>query len=293
MALRAAAKLSPFRQVPLNPVRGVLSHWVGMLLYAAALILYTARALLVWATAPIVETYSVVEAKEFGPLDLEFEVSCPSCVFFQSANFTEGEEHWRVWHGYDAAIYPHCAEAAENHTVDERLSKATLCYSSDDISEASGIVVSLWNMTTGGQGNRANVIVRAPSLVVTTPLEWWHEKTLLLGLKVTRDADDCTSSADCNLQRELYLGSMQYDGRVQGWPGARLNLRLLRMAQVYTKLPGQTIWDVIGAVGGANGLLLSALAIFVSSLETWETKCVAEPVAEATTAVADRGDAET
>jgi len=216
MALRAAAKLSPFRQVPLNPVRGVLSHWVGMLLYAAALILYTARALLVWATAPIVETYSVVEAKEFGPLDLEFEVSCPSCVFFQSANFTEGEEHWRVWHGYDAAIYPHCAEAAENHTVDERLSKATLCYSSDDISEASGIVVSLWNMTTGGQGNRANVIVRAPSLVVTTPLEWWHEKTLLLGLKVTRDADDCTSSADCNLQRELYLGSMQYDGLEHG-----------------------------------------------------------------------------
>jgi len=61
---------------------------------------------------------------------------------------------------------------------------------------------------------------------------------------------------------------------------------------VYTKLPGQTIWDVIGAVGGANGLLLSALAIFVSSLETWETKCVAESVAEATTAVADRGDAE-
>ena len=64
---------------------------------------------------------------------------------------------------------------------------------SDDISEASGIVVSLWNMTTGGaraacfstaraelfkkvpgEGNRANVIVRGPSLVVTTPLEWWH-----------------------------------------------------------------------------------------------------------------------
>ena len=107
---------------------------------------------------------------------------------------------------------------------------------------------------------------------------------------------------------------MQYDGRVQGWPGARLNLRLLRMAQVipvsriapkatkqvvadlyyllmsvkhitpssltralaygdrvvgtklavdvgcdslvtadcrYTQLPGQTIWDVFGAVGGA------------------------------------------
>ena len=32
-------------------------------------------------------------------------------------------------HGYDAAIYPHCSEAAENHTVDESLSKATLCYS--------------------------------------------------------------------------------------------------------------------------------------------------------------------
>ncbi|CAE7173969.1 unnamed protein product, partial [Symbiodinium pilosum] len=236
------------------------AHSVGLLLYFAALLAYSVRAVIVWLAAPIVETFSVVEAKEFGPLDLELAVSCPTCNPFQSSNFTSGmQEQWRVWHGYNAVDYPHCADAAENRTADDSLSSAKLCYSSDNIAEASGIVVSLWNMTTGGEGNRATVIVRGPSLVVTTPLEWWHEKTLLLGLKVTRDAEDCTSAADCDLKRELYLGSMQYDGRVQGWPGARLNLRLLRMAQVYTRLPGQTIWDVLGAIGGCRSSRLDAL----------------------------------
>ncbi|CAE7213674.1 unnamed protein product [Symbiodinium natans] len=286
----AAVHYSPFTKAPKNPVRGACAHSVGMLLYAACLITYVVQAVLVWAEAPVAETFSVVEAKEFGPLDLEFEISCPSCVQLQSPNLTDGAmELWRVWHGYDSAMYPHCTDATENRTVDASLSNATLCYSSDDIAEASGIVVSLWNMTTGGQGNRANVIVRGASMVVTTPLEWWHEKTLLLGLKVTRDAQDCTSATACNLKRELYLGSMQYDGRVQGWPGARLNLRLLRMAQVYTRLPGQTIWDVLGAVGGANGLLMTLMTIIVSGLEKWETKRFAESAADAANTAAMDG----
>ena len=51
-----------------------------------------------------------------------------------------------------------------------------------------------------------------------SPIEHWHEKTLLLGLTVTRDSEDCVSSSDCKLERQLYLASMQYDGKVS-WGG--------------------------------------------------------------------------
>mmetsp|Transcript_12869 Transcript_12869/g.14047 ORF Transcript_12869/g.14047 Transcript_12869/m.14047 type:complete len:84 (-) Transcript_12869:90-341(-) len=67
-------------------------------------------------------------------------------------------EQFRVWHGYHPGTYPHCAGAPEASAVaDQESSEATLCYSSDDIAESTGIVVSLWNMTSGGSGNRAVV----------------------------------------------------------------------------------------------------------------------------------------
>ncbi|CAJ1362423.1 unnamed protein product, partial [Effrenium voratum] len=63
---------------------------------------------------------------------------------------------------------------------------------------------------------------------------------------------------------------MQYDGRVSGWPGARLNLRMMRSAHVYTRAPGQSIWDVLGAVGGFSGLMMSVIAFSVHALERFE-----------------------
>ena len=252
------------------------SHATGMILAIVLVLAYSVNAVFVWATAPIVETYSAGDVRNFGILDLSFNISCPSCVPFQSPELTNSvQEQFRVWHGYKASDFPHCAAAgaAEDLAVlDEAVSVAALCYSSDDISERSGIVVSLWNMSSGGQGNRANVVVTGPSLVVNTPLEFWHEKTLLLGMNVFRDKEDCTSADQCDLKRELYLGSMQYDGRVAGWPGAKLNIRLLRSAHIYTRTPGQTLWDVFGAVGGAYGLIVSLVGVLVHCFERHESK---------------------
>lgn len=256
-----------------------------MILTVGLVIAYTLNSIIVWATAPIVETYSAGDVRNFGILTVSFNISCPSCVPYQSTLTNSVVEEFRVWHGYSASDYPHCAGAPESLAVaDQTTSDALLCYSSDDISEASGIVVSLWNMTTGGQGNRANVVVTGPSLVVNTPLEFWHEKTLLLGMNVFRDKEGCTSSAQCNLQRELYLGSMQYDGRVSGWPGGKLNIRLLRSAHVYTRTPGQTLWDVFGAVGGAYGLIVSLVSVVVQFLARYEGR--KEPKAAKTTKTA-------
>ena len=273
----AVAKGSVFQKPLHQEVEEHGSHACGMILTFVMVLAYTIHAVVVWATAPIIETYSAGDVRNFGIVDLTLNISCPTCVPSQSPVFTNSQtEEFRVWHGYSSSDYPHCASfgAPEDATVaDQSVSTAALCYSSDDISEQSGIVVNLWNMSTGGKGNRANVIVTGPSLVVTTPLEFWHEKTLLLGMNVFRDQEGCTSAQECNLRRELYLGSMQYDGRVAGYPGAKLNIRLLRTANVYTRTPGQTLWDVFGAIGGAYGLILSLVSVLVHFFAQYESKC--------------------
>lgn len=264
-----------FRRPLLQDVQSHGLHAGGTILAIVLVLAYCVNAVFLWATAPIVETYSAGDVRNFGILDLSFNISCPSCVPFQSPELNNSvQEQFRVWHGYKPSDFPHCAAAGAAEdlaVVDESVSVAALCYSSDDISERSGIVVSLWNMSTGGQGNRANVVVTGPSLAVNTPLEFWHEKTLLLGMNVFRDREDCTSADQCDLKRELYLGSMQYDGRVAGWPGAKLNIRLLRSAHIYTRTPGQTLWDVFGAVGGAYGLIVSLVGVVVHCFESRES----------------------
>ncbi len=270
----AVAQKSFFRRPLKEDIKGHKSHVSGMFIAIILVLAYTINAVIVWASAPIVETYSAGDVRNFGIIGLDFNISCPSCVPFQSLELTNSTtEQFRVWHGYNAVDYPHCAAAGapeDMATVDEAFSSASICYSSDDISERSGIVVSLWNMSTGGQGNRANVIVSGPSLVVNTPLEFWHEKTLLLGMNVFRDKDNCVSASECNLHRELYLGSMQYDGRVAGYPGGKLNIRLLRSAHVYTRTPGQTLFDVFGAVGGAYGLIVGLVGTCVHKMTSFE-----------------------
>ena len=281
-AWRSAVAQNSFFHKPLQEeVEAHGSHACGMILTVVLVLLYTLNSIIVWATAPIVETYSAGDVRNFGILNLSVNISCPSCVPYQSTLTNSLEEEFRVWHGYSPSDYPHCASAPQSLAVaDQSISTASLCYSSDDISEASGIVVQLWNMSTGDQGNRANVVVTGPSLVVNTPLEFWHEKTLLLGMNVFRDQEDCTSATQCNLRRELYLGSMQYDGRVAGYPGAKLNIRLLRSAHVYTRTPGQTLWDVFGAVGGAYGLIVSMVSIFVHFVARYESRKEAKAAAK-------------
>ena len=272
--ISAVAQKSFFRRPLKEEIKGHKSHVSGMVVAIILVIAYAVNAVVVWASAPIVETYSAGDVRNFGIIGLDFNISCPSCVPFQSLELTNSTtENFRVWHGYNPVDYPHCAAAGapeDMATADEAFSSASICYSSDDISERSGIVVSLWNMSTGGQGNRANVIVSGPSLVVNTPLEFWHEKTLLLGMNVFRDKDNCVSASECNLHRELYLGSMQYDGRVAGYPGGKLNIRLLRSAHVYTRTPGQTLFDVFGAVGGAYGLIVGLVGTCVHKMSSFE-----------------------
>lgn len=121
---------------------------------------------------------------------------------------------------------------------------------------------------------RAKVLVKqqdSDALKVTTYLEHWHEKTLLLGLKVNRDQDECTSTSECELTKELYVMSMQYDGKVDWggstWGGAQLNVRMGRFAHVYTRVPPASIWEVLASCGGASAWLISALAVPLAMAE--------------------------
>ena len=202
---------------------GVISHSCGVAMYMGLVLAYAVQALVVWATQPIMETYSAADVRQFGTMDLDFEVTCPSCVSasrlgawgasgvaFDSENLTNGTELYRVWYGYSSEDYPHCAAegAQEDAFVADLPVKAKLCYSSDDIMERSGIQVYLWNMTVGGPFNRANIRATGPGLVVNTPMEWWHEKTLLIGMTVVRDQQErrVPTSFEAFLLRGLHLG---------------------------------------------------------------------------------------
>eukprot|EP00930_Biecheleria_cincta_P036164 TRINITY_DN24817_c0_g1_i1.p1 TRINITY_DN24817_c0_g1~~TRINITY_DN24817_c0_g1_i1.p1 ORF type:complete len:297 (-),score=27.95 TRINITY_DN24817_c0_g1_i1:380-1270(-) len=239
-------------------------HGGFLFLHAILLVAYTIFALVSWVNAPTVETFSSQEASIFGPLSLNVTVQCPSCVLH-----TKKSKFWSVTHSYPPE-FDQCADEGTKVTNDEVTTLATLCRTTDNIQDPTGIKVWLGNMTA--HGPRATVIVSqstdtAHPLQVTTPIEAWHEKTLLLGMTVTRDKDDCTSAAQCSLKRELYLASMQYDGKVDwgdfvgdSWAGGQLHVRMIRFAHVYTQVPKQSIPDVFASIGGAHGLLVSILA---------------------------------
>ncbi|CAJ1362422.1 unnamed protein product [Effrenium voratum] len=156
-----------------KPAGAVVTHACGASLYLALVVAYVVYALYSYFTQPIIETYQAIEAKQFGVMDLHFNISCPTCIPLTSTDVINSTtELFRVWQGYDRVEYPHCAAAPEDEFVaDQEATSAKLCYSSDDISERSGVVVMLWNMTSGGQGNRAEVLVTGPDLRVR-PLPW-------------------------------------------------------------------------------------------------------------------------
>lgn len=192
---------------------------------------------------------------------------------------------WAVVYNYTG--YEHCQSGTApvlEVVKDQVLTETTLCRSSDDIRDPSGVRVWIGNVSVSESRGENRIIVTVSTedsprldagLKVTTPLEAWHEKTLLLGLSVHRDSEDC-EEASCVVDRQLYLASMQYDGHVDWgtdvWAGAQLNLRMLRFANVYTRTPERTLPDVFAAIGGASGILLLSLGLLRKALEVLQVK---------------------
>jgi len=244
-------------QAPVN----IPLHSICMVVYAAGLLAYTIYALWSWVVAPPVETYGSLESSLFGPVQISVEVECDDC-----RTHTDWGARWRVVYAYDGFD---CDGLGGGTVKDAGTTSVMLCRTTDDIRDPGGVTVALGNLSNGA--SRATVRVAADGdLSVTTPLEPWHEKTLLLGLTVRRDSDDC-EEASCALDRQLFLTSMQYDGHVdwgdEHWSGAQLNLRMPRFAHVYTIVPEATIFDVFAAVGGASGMLILGLGAVIQTVQ--------------------------
>lgn len=208
------------------------------------------------------ETFSSFEAKDFGPVVLNVTVDCPSCV-----NNTKKSKFWTVKHNYPAS-FPACA-SVQPYAMDNQFSSSpTLCRSTDNIADGTGVTVWIGNMSESGPRATVSISHGADGdypLLVSNPFQFWQEKTVLLGLMVRRNKDQCFSSTDCSLTKQMYLASMQYDGKVDwggtNWGGGQLNIRMLRFAQVYTKVRSQTLVEVLASIGGASGLILAALGV--------------------------------
>eukprot|EP00931_Biecheleriopsis_adriatica_P102341 TRINITY_DN77321_c0_g1_i1.p1 TRINITY_DN77321_c0_g1~~TRINITY_DN77321_c0_g1_i1.p1 ORF type:complete len:312 (-),score=33.52 TRINITY_DN77321_c0_g1_i1:55-990(-) len=259
-AISAVKAVTPWKKPVEQDVQFVPVHGALLVVYVVALVAYSIFAVIAWTQAPEVETFESQPTTDFGPVSLNVTVFCPSCVLHSKRN-----KLWIVRHSYPEA-FTRCHAEGTKAVADQVSSIVSLCRTTDNIADGTGVKVWLGNMTLDGP--RATLLVsqaRGNALEITTPLEAWHEKTLLLGMTVNRDRDDCTSSNDCSLTKELYLSSMQYDGEVdwggESWAGGQLHVRMLRFANVYTKVPKQTILDVLGVIGGMSGLLIGALGI--------------------------------
>lgn len=243
----------------------VPSHFACLLVYAALLVAYSIFIFWTWSIEPLVETYEAAEASDFGEIDLKIEVFCGGCVVHNTL-----QRKWLIQSSYEG--FNHCTSSKVS-LADQAASTVALCRTTDDISDASGLTLRLENHSMAARNSfgRPSVVVSGPGgLRVTTPLEAWHEKTLLLGLTVHRDDPECRSQA-CATDRKVYLASMQYDGEVEWggktWAGSRLNIRMLRMAHVYTVVPKESIPNLIASIGGASGILLVVLGILRKSFE--------------------------
>lgn len=239
----------------------ILSHGLCIGLYGALLVAFFVYAILVWQSSPVVETFSTGEALRFGPVPFRLEVECPTCVIHRNKT-----KKWTAIYNYTG--FKHCGGLEVGHFPDEPSTDVKLCRTSDDIRDPTGIRVWIGNVSEADTEGAKRIILRIiagdddTGLRVTVPLMAWHEKTVLLGLTVHRNSASC-EAADCALSRQLYLNSMQYDGKVdwggESWGGAQLNVRLTRFAHVYTVVPAQSFVDVVASVGGASGILVLVL----------------------------------
>lgn len=237
----------------------VPSHSVCLALYILLLSAYALFVIITWIVEEPATTYSTEPSKNFVPTEVEVEVGCAACTRHTTAN-----NKWLVTYNYDG--FEHCASKGRANFTDEPRQTIWLCRTTDDITDSTGLRVRLQNISDALRMNasygRPSVKVFAGDFAVTTPLEPWHEKTLLLGLVARRDKEGCNSASDCKLEVGLYLASMQYDGKVtwggDTWGGARLNVRMLRFAQVYTTVR-RPLLDVLATIGGASTMLLCVL----------------------------------
>lgn len=256
-----------------NPVH-VPSHTFCMLIYIGMLAAYTAFMVIRKETAPPEKSFSSQESVDFGPMDLKVTVDCTDCTYDPTGtkNFT-----YRVKYDYEGV--PQCKDVGSAAFMDQDAYPIKLCRSSDDIRDKTGVEVHIHNISKrsrvhkglGMGAGRATVFISSGDLNVTTPVQFWHEKTLLLGLEVTRDKEDCMSPADCNLNRGLYLASMQYDGHCswgqEHWGGGIVNIRMLKFANVYTIVPSISYMDIFASIGGASGLLIGVLGALRKMME--------------------------
>jgi len=234
----------------------VPSHAVCLLIYCALLLAFAAYTIILWITEEPTTAFSTEPTSNFAPTSLTVTVNCDACL-------DSGVRRWLVTTDYEG--YDHCDGLGKTSVEDTAVNSVYMCRTTDDITDSTGLRVRLERVSEAlrvSEGRPSVVISGDGDFSVSTPLEPWHEKTLLLGLEVRRDADGCASTSDCDLKASLYLASMQYDGKVtwegDGWGGAQLNVRLLRFAQVYTTYH-RSLFEVLSGIGGASTLLIGVL----------------------------------
>eukprot|EP00927_Polykrikos_kofoidii_P087058 TRINITY_DN9943_c0_g1_i1.p1 TRINITY_DN9943_c0_g1~~TRINITY_DN9943_c0_g1_i1.p1 ORF type:complete len:349 (+),score=39.30 TRINITY_DN9943_c0_g1_i1:68-1048(+) len=270
-------ELQPGKVVTLQQLAPIhiVSHGFCLTVYLMLLATYSVFSFVMFINEEPVENFSTVQAKEFGPVPLQVTVSCVACSVASGGLAAKigTNRKWALIYSYEGV--GDCEEVGNEVIADVESTTVPLCRSTDDISDNTGIRVRLENVSDDLRFSkgRPTVDVSNGDLSVSTPLEPWHEKTLLLGVTVQRDVEDCISSSDCDLKVGLYLASMQYDGRVNrawggaGWAGAQLNIRMLRFAHVYTIVPQRTFLDVIATIGGASGILIMVLGALLKVIE--------------------------
>mmetsp|Transcript_25783 Transcript_25783/g.47135 ORF Transcript_25783/g.47135 Transcript_25783/m.47135 type:complete len:353 (-) Transcript_25783:201-1259(-) len=223
------------------------SHSFCIGVYLLLVSAYTFYVFYQFYKTPETRTFESQEADKFGPLDLDITVDCTVCNLHQKQNVT-----YRIFHEY--ADGP--CQTSERQVIADQASRIPVC---------NGGSVGVWigNISEGVE--RAIVKTTTNGIDIETPLEFWHEKTILFGMTVRRNDEDCESESDCDMTRELYLANMVYDGKVdwggEHWGGAKLNIGMLQYAQVYTKVPSRTYPDLLSDIGGASGILIFVLGL--------------------------------
>mmetsp|Transcript_57336 Transcript_57336/g.136290 ORF Transcript_57336/g.136290 Transcript_57336/m.136290 type:complete len:361 (+) Transcript_57336:105-1187(+) len=236
------------------------SHASCFVIYLGMMCAYTVFVMWRWLETPVTRTFESAEADLFGGVDLDVSVDCSVCNLHRKQNVT-----YRIFHEYahGPCETPRTVYADSNGSL-------PMC---------NGGSVGVWigNISEGIE--RVWIRTSANGVDVMTPLEFWHEKTILFGMTVRRNSEDCEKKSDCSkFSKELYLANMVYDGKVDWgddhWAGAKLNIQMLEYAQVYTEVPSRTIPDLLSDIGGASGMLVFGLGLLRKLSEVASpTKC--------------------
>jgi hypothetical protein len=133
--------------------------------------------------------------------------------------------------------------------------KMHLCYSDDFANPAmDGVDVVISDLKEAPRTAVADVVVTSGDLLVTTQMQRWHLKTMVLGLTVNEDTDNKRTV-------EPFFNNLQYDGsNLAGWK-AFYNLRLHQNANVFESTTADSLLEMLADIGGAAGLILAIMKI--------------------------------